>query len=309
MIRIVSLLASGTEIAYALGIGDAVVGISHECDHPPEALGRPRLSRARFDPTHLDSGAIDAAVRQAMQQYGSVYAVDAERLAAVEPELILTQGVCEVCAVPTLSAQEAAAALDPAPAVLSLDAHDLAGILGSIRDVGRAAGVADRAEALVVSLERRIDAVRRRVAGRPRPRVLALEWLDPPFAPGHWVPEMIELAGGVNLLGATGQRSRQVGWSELTDLAADVLLVMPCGYGLAASRDDADRHHEQLRAVAGNAIEAGRAYVVDGSAYFNRSGPRVVDGIEILAALLHPEAQADIDLAGRAAPWGLPGAP
>jgi len=303
VIRIVSLLASGTEIAYALGIGDAVVGISHECDHPPEALDRPRLSRARFDPTSLDSGAIDAAVRQAMQQYGSVYAVDVERLAAVAPDLILTQGVCEVCAVPTLSAQEAAAALDPAPAVLSLDAHDIAGILGSIRDVGRAAGVGDRAEALVASLEQRIDVVRRRVAGRPRPRVLALEWLDPPFAPGHWVPEMIELAGGINLVGATAQRSRQVAWSDVSGLHADVLLVMPCGYGLAASRDDADRHRDQLRAVAADAIDAGRAFVVDGSSYFNRSGPRVAGGVEILAALLHPDAYPEADLTGRAARW------
>ncbi len=302
-VRIASLLASATEIVCALGLGDRLVGISHECDYPPEALAKPRLSRARFDPTDLTSGAIDAAVRRAMREHGSVYVVDVDRLAGVRPDLILTQAVCEVCAVPMASAQEAAAALDYGPTVLSLDAHTLAEIFRSIVAVGRAAGVEPQARAYVASLEHRIDVVRQRVAGRPQPRVLTLEWLDPPFIPGHWVPEMVDLAGGENLFGEPGQRSREVSWGDLAGSEPDVLVVLPCGFGLVASQADADRHAERLHAIASKAIEADRAYVVDGSSYFNRSGPRVVDGVEILAALLHPDAFAQVDLTGRAAPW------
>lgn len=301
--RIASLLASATEIACALGLGDRLVGISHECDYPPEALKKPRLSRVRFDPTYLTSGAIDAAVRRAMREHGSVYEVDAERLAGLRPDLILTQAVCEVCAVPTAAAQEAAAALDYAPRVVSLDAHNLAGIFRSILDVGRAAGIEARAEAYVASLRHRIEAVQQRVAGRSQPRVLALEWLDPPFVPGHWVPEMVELAGGKSLFGNPTQRSYEVSWSDLAGSEPDILIVMPCGFGLKASRADAFRHAERLYAVAPKAIESNRAYVVDASSYFNRSGPRVVDGVEILAGLLHNEAFAYLPLTARAARW------
>ncbi len=189
--RIASLLASATEMVCALGLGDRLVGISHECDYPPEVLDKPRLSRPRFDPRVLSSGEIDAAVGRAMERYGSVYVVDADRIAAVCPDLILTQAVCEVCAVPTSSAQEAAASLDYQPRILSLDAHDITGVFRSIAEIGKAAGVRERAEECVAGLRQRIEAVRQRVMGRPRPRLLALEWLDPPYGPGHWVPEMV----------------------------------------------------------------------------------------------------------------------
>lgn len=301
--RIASLLASATEITCALGLGDRLVGISHECDYPPEVLQKPRLSRARFDPIHLTTDAIDAAVRRAMREHGSVYEVDAHRLAGVRPDLILTQAVCEVCAVPTVSAQEAAALLDYKPTILSLDAHDLAGIFCSIMELGRAAGVEAQAEAYVADLRQRIEEVRQRVAGRSQLRVVALEWLDPPFVPGHWVHEMVALAGGRNLFGNPGQRSYEVNWSDLVGSEPDVLIVMPCGFGLEASRADAFHHAERLYAVASKAIESNRAYVVDASSYFNRSGPRVVAGIEILAALLHPDAFPHIPLIGRAARW------
>ncbi len=301
--HIASLLASATEMVCALGLGDWLVGISHECDYPPEALDKPRLSRPRFDPTGLSSGEIDAAVRRAMERYGSVYLVDADRIAAVRPDLILTQAVCEVCAVPTPSAQEAAASLDYEPRILSLDAHDLAGVFRSIVEIGKATGVRQRAEAYVAGLRQRVDVVRRRVAGRPRPRVLALEWLDPPYGPGHWVPEMVDLAGGTIVVGNAGQMSRAVRWTDLQGSDPDALVVMPCGFGLEAARADATRYAERLHAVAARAIAAGRAYVVDGSSYFNRSGPRLVDGIEILAALLHPDAFPEVVLAGRAERW------
>lgn len=301
--RIVSLLASATEIVYALGLGDRLVGISHECDYPPEALDRPRVSRARFDPSGLEAGEIDRAVRRAMEEHGSVYAVDAERLAALRPDLVLTQAVCEVCAVPTASAREAVAALEEGPSVLSLDAHDLAGIFRTIEEVGTAAGVGDRADAYAARLRARVEAVRARVADRSRPRVLALEWLDPPFVPGHWVPEMVEIAGGVNVAGRAAERSAQVAWADVRGHDPDVLVIAPCGLGLDATRREADRQADRLREVAPRAIRSGRAFAVDGSSYFNRSGPRVVDGIEILGALFHPDALPDVALAGRAARW------
>jgi iron complex transport system substrate-binding protein len=299
-VRIASLLASATETVWALGLGDDLVAISHECDYPPEALDRPRVSRPRFDPSGLSSGAIDAAVRDAMARHGTVYLLDEARLRAVRPDLILTQAVCQVCAVPTSVADQAAKVLESGASVVSLDAHTAADVLDSIRTVGRAAGVPERADEMVAGLERRLAGVRRAVDGAGRPRVLAIEWLDPPFVPGHWVPEMIELAGGRCLAGQVGRPSRQVSWDDVAGLDPDVLVVMPCGFGLEQARVDAERHAEELARVAGRAIDAGRAFVVDGSSYFNRSGPRMVDGVEILAALLHPERMADLRLEGRA---------
>lgn len=287
--RIVSLLASGTEIVDALGLGERLVGISHECDHPAGLMDRPRVSRPRFDPAGLDSGAIDRAVRATMEEHGSVYAVDAERLAELRPSLILTQAVCEVCAVPTAGVRETVGRLGLDAEVLSLDAHTLEDILGTIREVAGAAGVPERGDAAADRLAARIRRVEQAVDGARRPRVLAIEWLDPPFTPGHWVPEMIAAAGGDCLAGEAGARSLETTWDALTGLDPDVLLIMPCGYGLDASVADADRHARRLAAVAPRAIEQGRAWVVDGSSYFNRSGPRAVDGVEILAGLLHPD--------------------
>ena len=287
--RIVSLLASGTEIANALGLDDRVVGISHECDFPPALMDRPRVSRPRFEPEGLSSGEIDRAVRQAMADHGSVYAVDAARLTELRPDLILTQAVCEVCAVPTPGVRETVARLGLEAEVLSLDAHTLGDILDTIRGVAAAAGVPEDGQEYAAELQERLDAVKHAVAGAKRPRVLAVEWLDPPFTPGHWVPEMIQAAGGECLIGEVGERSRQHEWDELTGLDPDVLLIMPCGYGLEASIEDADRHADRLVRLAPRAVEDGRAFVVDGSSYFNRSGPRAVDGVEILAGTLHPD--------------------
>lgn len=301
--RIASLLPSATEIAYALGLGDQVVGVSHSCDYPPAVRSKPRLTRLRVALAGLASGEIDAAVRRALDEFGSVYEVDTGRLTALGPDLVLTQGTCDVCAVPTREAERAAARLPQCADVLSLDAHDVAGVLADIVTVGRAAGVAERAAACVGALERRIAAVRDRVAGRPRPRVLALEWLDPPFVPGHWVPELVELAGGHLVLGATGRRSYALRWEELAGADPDVLLIMPCGYGLAASRAAATCYAERLRAVAGRAIQSGRAYVVDASSYFSRPGPRVVGGLELLAGLLHADVLGAAPPAGKAERW------
>jgi iron complex transport system substrate-binding protein len=287
--RIASMLSSATEIVYALGLQDHLVGISHECDYPAEALRLPRLSRSRFDPAGLTSGQIDAEVRRCMLEYGSVYEVDVEALRRVRPDVILTQAVCEVCAVPTGSVHDAVAELAHPPAVVSLDAHTLEQIFATMRQVADAAGEPARGEQAVARLQGRVDAVRQAVAGRARPRTLALEWLDPPFAPGHWVPEMVEIAGGDNLVGTAGSHSREIPWSDAEGLHPERLLLVPCGYAMDRARQDADEARERLRTLAAPAIEGGRAAVGD-SAWFSRSGPRVVEGIEALAAWLHPDA-------------------
>jgi iron complex transport system substrate-binding protein len=301
--RIASLLASATEMVCALGLEERLVAISHECDYPSEVLDRPRVTRARFDPTGLDSGQIDRAVREALAREGSVYQVDEERLRAVRPDLILTQGVCEVCAVPATLAEEAACAIGGDARVLSVDAHSVEGILASIVAVGRAAGAEDAGVRIAGALRGRMEAVRRRIAGAPRPRVLAIEWFEPPFVPGHWVPEMVSLAGGELVLGRADRPSEAVPWERLAGLDPDVLVVMPCGYGLERSRDEARAFAGRLRDGALRAVREGRAWVVDGSSYFNRSGPRVADGVEILGRILHPDRFPDVDLSGRAEVW------
>jgi iron complex transport system substrate-binding protein len=301
--RIVSLLPSATEIVCALGLGDRLVGVSHSCDHPAEVMTKPRLSRPRFAPAGLSGADIDAEVRRVLREHGSVYEIDVPGVAALAPDLVLTQGICDVCAVPEHQAVAALAALPSPPAVVTLDAHDVAAILAGIRDVGRATGAERRADGCIATMERRMAAVRARVAERPRPRVLALEWLDPPYAPGHWVPELVALAGGDLVAGVARRPSYQVGWDELRGADPDVLLLLPCGFRLEETRREAERYRHILGEVAGRAITAGRGFVLEASAYFSRSGPRAMDGLEILAALLHPDLFRDVPLADRAARW------
>ena len=300
--KIVSLLAGATEIVCTLGLEERLVGISHECDHPPDVLDRPRISRPRFDPSELSSREIDRAVRNAVASGDSVYEIDAEELAKLSPHLVLSQAVCDVCAVPSEGAREVVEKARLDCEVLSLDAHSLRDILDTVNQVGEATGVRERAEACVGELRRRLHEVSRSVTGALRPRVLALEWLDPIFVPGHWVPEMIDLAGGECLAGTAKERSVEASPGELRELDPDVLVVMPCGFGLTAARRAATEQAGLLSDLAPRAIEEGRAFVVDASSYFNRSGPRVVEGVEILASLLHPEL-VGLPPAGAAATW------
>jgi iron complex transport system substrate-binding protein len=292
MKRIASFLASGTEIAVALGLQESIVAISHECDWPPEVLDRPRLSRPRFQSAGLSSGEIDRALRATVMEHGSVYEIADGLLAELQPDLVLTQAVCDVCAVPTPDVGDVLARLGLSAEVVSLDAHTVQDILDSIVQVGAATGAAGQAADVVAGLVARVEAVRSAVAAALRPRVLAIEWLDPPFAPGHWVPEMVDIAGGDNLLGTAGSHSLETSWEALHGWDPDVLIIMPCGFDLTATRCAADRAAQRLLSVAPRAVGAGRAFVVDGSAYFNRSGPRFVTGIEILAGLLHPQGFA-----------------
>ena len=280
--RIASLVPSSTELLFALGLGDAIVAVTHECDYPPAARQLPQLTRSVV-PEGLSASGIDAAVRERTQAGLALYELDEERLAALEPDLIVTQAVCEVCAVSYDDVVAAAGRLASRPRVISLDPSTLDEVLGDVPRLAEAAQAGEAAQALLEDAAARIGAVGEAVAGAPRPRVAALEWLDPIFVGGHWVPQMIDLAGGEDVLGVVGQRSRTAEWAELEAAAPDVVVSMPCGYATQRAREETQVHAQRLRDLGA------RVAAVDASSYFSRPGPRLVDGIELLAHLLHPD--------------------
>jgi iron complex transport system substrate-binding protein len=289
VMRIVSLVPNGTEILFALGAGGDVVGVSHECDHPEEARRRPVLTGSALQPG-LGAAAVDQAVSAQLASGASLYTLDEARIAELAPDLVVTQQLCPVCAVSTAQVNGAVAALPRCPDLLSLDPTTLDEVLGDIARVGERIGRQEAAAALRTALDGRLAAVRRRVAGRPRPRVLALEWLDPPFAGGHWVPEMIAAAGGEDVAAQPGARSARITWDDANRLDPDLLVVMPCGFDAAGAAAQvaaiaAEPAWQRLRAV-----RAGRVHPVDANGCFSRPGPRLVDGIEQLAAIFHPDA-------------------
>jgi iron complex transport system substrate-binding protein len=281
--RIASLVPSATEMLFALGLGTDVVGVTHECDYPPAATGLPQLT-ATVLPPGLSAGEIDAAVKEVIGDGRALYTLDEERLAELEPDLIVTQAVCEVCAVSYDDVVEVADRLPGRPRVLQQDPSTLKEVLDDVTRLGEATGIASRAADLRRELEHRLEAVRAVVAEEPRPRLLALEWLDPPFLSGHWIPEMIELAGGESVAGAPGQKSPQVEWEDLRGLDPEVVVSMPCGWYLDESCAQALRHSDRL-----GAFGSSRVYAVDGASTFSRPGPRLVDGVELLGHLLHPK--------------------
>lgn len=290
--RIASLVPSATEMLFALGLGEQVVAVTHECDYPPEAASKRHLTRSLV-PEGLSAGAIDAEVRRLTGEGRHLYELDEPTLAELDVDLIVTQAVCEVCAVSYDDVIAVADRLPSRPRVISLDPSGLAEVLADIPRLGEAADAASEAVALRENLERRLDAVRRAVAGAIRPRVLALEWLDPPFIGGHWVPEMIEIAGGEDVLGAAREKSRTAEWEEIAASGAEVVVAMPCGWGATRARAEVDAHAAEVAAIG-----AGRIWTVDAAASFSRPGPRLVDGTELLAHLLHPDRVA--------APTGVP---
>jgi iron complex transport system substrate-binding protein len=291
-VRIASLVPSATEMLFALGLGEQVVAVTHECDYPPEAAGKRHLTRSLV-PEGLSAGEIDAEVRRLTGEGRHLYELDEAALAELDVDLIVTQAVCEVCAVSYDDVIAVADRLPTRPRVISLDPSNLAEVLADVPRLGEAAGVTERAIALRDGLERRLEAVRRAVAGVTRPGVLALEWLDPPFIGGHWVPEMIEIAGGKDVLGVAGEKSRTAEWDEIAASNPEVVVAMPCGWDARQARSEVDAHAAE---VAG--IGAERIWTVDAAASFSRPGPRLVEGTELLAHLLHPDRVA--------APPGVP---
>ena len=301
--RIVSLLPSATEIVFALGLGDDLVGATHECDYPAEARDRPVVTRSVRDLTAASSHQIHSLVEESMRSHQALYELDEAALEAAHPDLILTQELCRVCAVGYEEVNEVARRLDGEVTVLSLEPTSVEGILNTIQTVGAMTEAEDAAVDLVEQLRERLRHVNDIVAGRRDhgfvpPRVAAVEWLDPPFAVGHWVPEQVRLAGGWELLGSEGGRSVPTTWESVREVDPEVLVLMPCGFDLAKTVEEWQAQPrpsgwDDLRAVA-----AQRVFAVDGSAYFSRPGPRVIDGIELLAELIDPAAFDGMSPAG-----------
>jgi iron complex transport system substrate-binding protein len=288
--RICSLLPSATEIVFALGLGDEVVGVTHECDYPPEAKQRRVVVRSAIDPAETSSGEIDRHVGERLRAKKSIYTIDLPIFREADPDFIITQSLCDVCALDYNDVVEAARSLARAPKIVALSPSDLSEVLGDIEIVGGAAGRKREAEALVSSLKRRIERVRELASPSDlRPRVACIEWLDPIYSAGHWVPEMVALAGGIDGLGEKGEASKMIQWETVLAFAPDVVVLLPCGFDVARSLKEASL----LSRLDGwneiPAVRNGRVYAVNGSAYFNRSGPRLVDGLEILAQIIHPE--------------------
>jgi iron complex transport system substrate-binding protein len=287
--RIVSLLPSATEIVWALGLTDDLVGVTHECDYPPGVERLPRVTRTRV-PDRATSRDIDRVVRSRPDARAALYTLDEPVLRALAPDLIITQALCDVCAVAEDDVRAAARALPGECAIVDLTPRTLDGVLDAIRQVAAAAGIDDRAERVVGALAARIAAVAARSAALAhRPRVALLEWLDPPFSCGHWSPELVHLAGGIEVLGRSGEPSRTLEWRELAAEAPDVVVAACCGFGVERTLADLPAMEAAPGWAHVPAAVSGRVYVVDGSHYFSRPGPRLVDSLEILAHALHPD--------------------
>jgi iron complex transport system substrate-binding protein len=281
--RIVSLVPSATEMLYALGLGDDLVAVTHECDYPADARGLPKVTRDVL-PTGLSAAEIDAAVKERTLAGESIYELDENALNELAPDLIVTQALCSVCAVSYDDVRAIADELDSQPMVVSLDPHTVGEVLGDARTLAQATDRKDAAVELIAEASARIDRIRVATRNVRRPRVVALEWLDPPFVAGHWTPQLISFAGGDDLLGFPGENSEERTWEELAAVSPDIVIVMPCGYDAEIAHREAEMHRDELAMVG-----AGEVVAVDASAYFSRPGPRLVDGLELLAHILHPE--------------------
>ena len=281
--RIVSLVPSATEMLFALGVGDEVTAVTHECDHPPEALDLPKVTRDVIGPG-LPPDEIDRAVRELTEEGRAIYELDEHALRSLAPDLIVTQALCAVCAVSYDDVRAIAERMDPPPEVLALDPHTLGEVLGDVRTLAQATDAKDAGVDLVHDAAARIDRVRLAVRDAPPVAVAALEWLDPIYVAGHWTPQLIEYAGGIDVLGLPGERSQMRRWDEVAAAAPEVVVCMPCGY-------DAERALEEAESYADELAELGarRVVAVDAAAYFSRPGPRLVDGLELMAHILHPD--------------------
>jgi iron complex transport system substrate-binding protein len=267
---------------FALGLGDRVAAVTHECDYPPGAEQLPHLTRSVI-PEGLDAAGIDAAVRERTGRGEALYELDEEALESLDVDLIVTQAVCEVCAVSFDDVQAVAERLPTHPQVISLDPSTLGEVLADVPRLAVAAGAGEAGDQLAAEAGDRIGAVERAVEGAERPRVAALEWLDPVYIGGHWVPQMIEVAGGDDVLGLPGEKSRTAEWAELEAAAPEVIVSMPCGYYAEQAAAETMKQRDRLAALGA------RAFAVDAAAYFSRPGPRLVEGVELLGHLLHPE--------------------
>lgn len=287
--RIVSLLPSATEIVCELGLRASLVGVTHECDWPPSVIDLPKVTRTLI-PHDASSREIDALVRERLSHQRALYSLDVPTLERLQPDLIVTQTLCDVCAVAEAEVAEAACRLPGRPRVLNLEPTRLADVLQSLRDVAQAAGVVEAGELAVARLQRRIDAVvEHSKQATQRPRVVLLEWLDPPFSCGHWTPELIAMAGGDEAIGRPGERSRTLEWDNVLAAQPEVLFIACCGFSIARTMQDLPELQARPGWAEMPAVRAGRVHVVDGNAFFSRPGPRLVESLEMIAHAMHPE--------------------
>ena len=293
--KICSLLPSATEIACALGLEEELVAVTHECDYPAAAAGKPRITRSAMDHGDSTSTEIHRHISGALHRGSSIYHLDQELLERLAPDLILTQELCDVCAVSYRQVQRAVRIAESDATIVSLEPRTLEEILETIVHVGVLTGHRDQAETVVAGLRGRIDRVTAAV-GRTgdRPRVLCVEWLDPVMVGGHWVPDMVEMAGGADGLGKAGEPSFTVTWRQVADYQPEVLVLMPCGFHLQETVTEVERTALPAEWAGLPAVRQGRVFAVDGSSYFNRPGPRIVDGLELLAQIIHPSLAPDL---------------
>jgi len=288
-VRIVSLVPHATELLFALGLGDQVVGVTHECDHPTAARSLPHVTTDVLPPG-LTAAEIDREVKQRTQRGEAIYELDEQAVAELAPDLIVTQQLCPVCAVSYDEVRDLAGRLPSCPEVVALDPKTFGETIGDARTIAQLTDSRDAALDLVTRTRARVDAVRRtlRQADRAPVAVLAVEWFDPLYVAGHWTPQLIEYAGGFDVLGMPGERSEQATWDVASAAAPEVVIAMPCGYDAATAYREAEMHADELRATG-----ARRVVAVDASAYFSRPGPRLIDGLELLAHVLHPDLFAE----------------
>jgi len=274
---------------YALGLGDQLCGVTHECDYPPEARRKPVAIRSQMDTSNMSQRDIDDMVVESMSHGHGLYTIDKALLRENPPDLVITQELCDVCSVSLRDVLSTISDLSKSCAVVSLKPRGLDGVLEDVLTVGRACGAEPAAEELVESLEARIERVRERAQGLHRPRVFCAEWFDPVFASGHWVPEMVSIAGGEDSLGLAGRDSRKIPWQLVVAYDPEILVLMPCGFDVRRTAEDVAllAKNEGWRSIA--AVKAGRVFAANGSAYFSRPGPRLVDGLELLSKMVHPE--------------------
>jgi iron complex transport system substrate-binding protein len=284
--RIVSLGPSATEMLFALGLGDDVVAVTHECDYPPEVTTLPRVTRDKL-PAGLTPAQIDAAVKERTLNGESIYELDTDMLHDLQPDLIVTQALCQVCAVSYDDVLEIAEEIDSQPLVIALDPHTVGEVLGDARTIAQATDTKDAAVDLIREASERIDRIRLAVRGARKPRVAALEWLEPPYAAGHWTPQLIDFAGGEDVLGFAGEKSEQQSWELIVASEPDLVIVMPCGFDAEIAHREAEMQRDRLAALG-----AGQVVAVDAASYFSRPGPRIIEGLELLAYVFHPELVA-----------------
>jgi len=309
--KICSLLPGATEVVAALGLADDLVGISHECDYPPDVRHKPVLVRAAIDAERTVSSEIDRQVRETLQNGRPLYQLDEALFSRTQPDLVITQDLCNVCAVTPGQLQRALSQLAKEPRLLTLNPMSLEDILTDVERIGAATGRKSQADALVSQLRARLQTIHERIAAaQERPKVACLEWLDPLYAPGHWVPEMVVWAGGRNLLGRAGVPSEPILWDAVLAAQPDVLILMPCGFSAARTLLELEQTDFQVRRPGWSTLPAvrnGRVFAVDSASYFSRPGPRLVEGVAILAALCHPSIFGhDVPTGARRVPSNKP---